>query len=294
MKKHRDFFSWIDHTSNGFGFVAAFALLLIAIFTTYETILRRLFDSPTTWVFPLSLFVMVWFPLLAAPLGIKEKKQITVDFLFSRLSTRLQIKLNIINYIISLLFVLVLGYFGLHMCTDAFAKGITSNELLRYPKWLLFLIFPLSTLLMALQIVRVVYFEIKLLLEMDPCGDASQPSKDNGIIAGYLILIGAGLVLLNAVPVAGIVLMVLSLMIGGLPVAFALGNCGIAGLMIHYGGWDSLVMVPVIVHRSLDNFVLLALPMFIMGGIILNKSGAGERVFDLASSWFDFLPGVWR
>jgi C4-dicarboxylate transporter DctM subunit len=92
-------------------------------------------------------------------------------------------------------------------------------------------------------------------------------------------------------PLAGIIFLLLSLMIGGLPVAFTLGSCGILGLFFHYQGFSILPMVPVIAESTLNNFVLLAIPLFIMGGVILNKSGAGDRIFGLASDWLGSLPG---
>ncbi len=287
----RAFAALIENASFFSGLIAALAMFLVAIITTYEAILRRIFNSPTTWVFSLSLFAMVWFPLLAAPLGIREGRQITVDFLVSRLPESIRSQLTVINYFFSLIFIVTLGYYGLDMCMDAYARGITSVEFLRYPKWLMYLVFPVATALMCLQIIRLILSEVTQLLANRFAPKAGWQGKSSLVLALYLGLTALGVYIVQVSPLAGIIFLILCLMIGGLPVSFALGCCGLIGLFLHYQGFVVLAMIPVIVERTLNNFVLLAVPLFIMAGIILNKCGIGERVFDFASNWLGSLPG---
>jgi C4-dicarboxylate transporter DctM subunit len=281
----------IDNMSVIFGLIAGLVMFAVGISTTYEAIARKIFNSSTPWIFPASLFIMVWFPFLAAASVTKDGRQIKVDLLFTRLSEKLRIRLNILNYFFSLVFIITLGYYGLKKCIEAYTQGITSTESLLYPQWLLDLVFPVTSILVCLQIARLVYTELTRLRTNKSTHGVGWRGNSYLVLSAYLCLIALGVYLVILKPMAGIIFLVCCLLTGGLPVPFALGCAGIVGLFIVFGGFSSLIMVPIIVEETLHNFLLLAIPMFIMGGIILDKIGVGERIFDFASKWLNFLPG---
>ena len=74
----------------------------------------------------------------------------------------------------------------------------------------------------------------------------------------------------------------------GVPIAFGLGTIGL-GLMIF--GDISPLMVPQTFYSVADNFILLAVPMFLMMSNILLKAGVGEDLFNFAQSWVGNFPG---
>jgi tripartite ATP-independent transporter DctM subunit len=79
----------------------------------------------------------------------------------------------------------------------------------------------------------------------------------------------------------------LALMFSGIPVAASLVIVGIAGVLL------SGVPVSIIGQRiafGLDNFTLIAIPMFLLMGNLLNASGITKRIFDFAVS----MVGHWR
>lgn len=268
-------------------------MFIVSLITTYEVVMRRLFNAPTTWVFTVSLFVMLWFPLLAASLGMKEGRQIIADFFVSHLSERTGAMLKVVTYIISLVFIVILGYYGLHMCIDAYQLGMTSVHLLRYPLWLLYLAFPTTMTLCCLQIFRLIVTETRQLKSKQATRTRKLGWRDNPrlILPLFIALSAFGVYLVQVNHLAGIAFLILCLLTGGMPVVFALGSAGIAALFLVYGGFSSLTVVPIITEQTLHNFVLLAIPMFIMGGVILKESGMGERTFDVAAKWMSGLPG---
>ena len=73
----------------------------------------------------------------------------------------------------------------------------------------------------------------------------------------------------------------------GVPIAFGLGTIGL-GLMIF--GDISPLMVPQTFYSVADNFILLAVPMFLMMSNILLKAGVGEDLFNFAQSWVGNFP----
>jgi C4-dicarboxylate transporter DctM subunit len=280
-----------DMTSDYSGVLAGLSMFFVALITTFEVLMRHVFDSPTTWVFSVSLIIMVWFALLGAPVGLKSGRQINVDFLLLQFSDRTRAALNVVNLMISIFFVFLLGFYGLWMCVHAYKMGMTSTDLLLYPLWIIYLAFPITGALIALQLVGLLCKEVVFVRGLDAPRVVRLYDDYRVVIPVYLAVVSAGLFLIKVVPVGGIVLVVLCLIFAGVPVSFALGFTGAVSTALLFRGIASFEMVPVIVERTLNTFVLLAIPMFIMGGVLLYKSGVGERTYDLASKLMSGLPG---
>ncbi|RWI88935.1 TRAP transporter large permease [Mesorhizobium sp.] len=81
-----------------------------------------------------------------------------------------------------------------------------------------------------------------------------------------------------------IVIVFFVLLFGGVPVAFALGITGMAGLYFSPGGSDLLAILPQEVFRSLSNFPMLTIPLFILAGTIMAQGGIGKRLTDFAEA----------
>ncbi|GAB4391444.1 MAG: TRAP transporter large permease subunit [Kiloniellaceae bacterium] len=79
------------------------------------------------------------------------------------------------------------------------------------------------------------------------------------------------------------------LLLMGMPVAFAIGISGTLFFMQH-PELPSTIPVQVTVSQT-QNFALLAVPLFIMAGNFMNKSGITERLLDLASVLTGRLKG---
>ncbi|CCK78330.1 TRAP transporter large permease [Desulfobacula toluolica] len=280
----------IDFFSLNFGIVAGFGMFVISVFTTYEVIMRRIFNNPTTWVFEVSLFILMWTVLMGVSYSSRERRHIIADILISRISESSRLTLGITTNIVVLIFVVVVGYYGFHTYLDAYQQKITSIGLLRYPKWFLYLVFPLSMGMLFLQVFRNTLWDINLLssLKKDTDDAGIAPIK---FLCAFMVAIGIGIYFIYALPFAGIAILILFLLFGGVPVGVALGITGIIGMFANFGEFQSLTMVPIIIERTLYNFVLLAVPLFIMGGVILAKCGIGERIYDMVSKWSGSLPG---
>ncbi|MCU9837002.1 TRAP transporter large permease [Ruegeria sp. WL0004] len=74
----------------------------------------------------------------------------------------------------------------------------------------------------------------------------------------------------------------------GVPVAFALGGLGLGMLIL--GGFSPL-MAPQAVLSTLDGFILLAVPLFLLMSNILLKGGVGRDLFAAVQAWVGHWPG---
>src|SRR5699024_2626054 len=82
-----------------------------------------------------------------------------------------------------------------------------------------------------------------------------------------------------------------TLLLLGLPVAFALGILAMVGMYFFDGGTFSFIQIPIISYDTLDDFTLTALPMYVLMSQVLVVSGVGKDLYEMASSWFRHLPG---
>ena len=86
----------------------------------------------------------------------------------------------------------------------------------------------------------------------------------------------------------GIVAVLCVMLALGFPVAFALGLAGAAGLI---ATGQSLDIVAEVLYSSVDNFVLLAIPLFVLMSRILLKTGMGDEIFAVINVFFRHLRG---
>jgi len=105
-----------------------------------------------------------------------------------------------------------------------------------------------------------------------------------GIVTAAIILLLAGL---NAIwgPFEGsallpwLVITVLGVLLAlGLPVGFVLATVAI--LYIHLSGSGRIIAVPATMQSGVSNFVLLAIPFFMMAGYVMTEGGLSRRLSD--------------
>lgn len=83
----------------------------------------------------------------------------------------------------------------------------------------------------------------------------------------------------------------LALFLAGIPIAFAMG---IAGVLGYYAELGMRVNVPMLAQRmmyGINNFLLLAIPLFILAAKLMNTAGITTRIFGFARDLVGFLPG---
>jgi len=76
----------------------------------------------------------------------------------------------------------------------------------------------------------------------------------------------------------------------GVPVVFALGGAAVIATYFLWGG-QALYMVGIRTFSSASSFVLLAVPMFIFMGALLEKSGIARDLYDLMQKWMGGIYG---
>lgn len=76
----------------------------------------------------------------------------------------------------------------------------------------------------------------------------------------------------------------------GVPVAFALGATSIIGLLA-FDGIDGFTAVADIAWQTTSEFLLVAIPLFVLMSELIGKSGVGRDLFRGVDRWLRGLPG---
>ena len=75
----------------------------------------------------------------------------------------------------------------------------------------------------------------------------------------------------------------------GMPIAFALLLSGVA-VMLQLDQFDSQIVVQNAIGGA-DNFVLMAVPFFILAGEFMNAGGLSRRIVEMAGAFVGHLRG---
>ncbi|MDD2390974.1 MAG: TRAP transporter large permease [Desulfobacterales bacterium] len=76
----------------------------------------------------------------------------------------------------------------------------------------------------------------------------------------------------------------------GAPIFLSLGFSSLVGMFM-VRGVQGLFQLPASMMGQLDSFLLVALPLYIFMGEVLNRSGIGAEIYDLLEKWLRRIPG---
>src|SRR3990170_5514533 len=74
------------------------------------------------------------------------------------------------------------------------------------------------------------------------------------------------------------------------PIAIALAVVALVA-MIATGGWNMIANLPLTMYSGATSFPLIAIPLFVLAGAIMNASGISRRLIALASALLGFVRG---
>lgn len=83
---------------------------------------------------------------------------------------------------------------------------------------------------------------------------------------------------------------VLLLVLINVPIAVSLGIVAVIAMLSSHG-LDSLPNMALVIYNGATNFPLLAIPLFILAGAIMNASGISQRLIAFASAIFGWVRG---
>ena len=259
-------------------FCADTLLLVMTFIVLVSVFYRYALGDPIFWVEEVSRFLFAYIVFLGAALSTHRRGHMAVDVLVKKLPHRVKDGWHVaIDMVVAtvLLFVLVEGW------RFTLLSQILISTALHIPMSVFFFSVPLGAALMLLFMV------------LDPLDKPGR--RYDGLIAVVLaaivfFLAGAGktpavhITSLAALAVAFIVQIV-----GGIPIAF--GMLSSALLFVLLKGGVPLTMVPQFLGGGVDSFPLLAVPLFILAGALMETGGISMRLVNLARDLVGWVRG---
>ncbi len=283
-----------DKINTFFCTVSGIIITITALIVTYEIIMRSVFQAPTDWVMEISIIFCIASVFLGLGYTEKDKAHINVDLITSRLCRRDRIIVELFTSVLAIVYILIMVWEGSKIAIGALLVGETSPTTLRIPVFIPRVFVPLGGALLLLELFRNIFhllLDAKTGQNRNIDGARCFPRGLAPIILFVLFIIGAVMIVSKEFIALGIVILLFLFLFAGMPVATAMGFLGTVGFFYAFGGFASLVQVPLVAFKVLDDFVLVAIPLFLMTSTVMMIGGIGAQLFELASKWVRHLPG---
>ena len=134
----------IDRAMVGMVFLIVAAMVIV---TTLQVVFRVAFNA-LTWSEELSRYLLVWGTFFGATLAYKRGNHIAVTFIIDFFPTRLRVWFNVLTYLLSLAFFVIVAQQGMNMITMQIFQVSPALQIpMRYVYWSI----PLSCGIMILH-----------------------------------------------------------------------------------------------------------------------------------------------
>ena len=239
----------------------------------------------------ISIYVTLASTFLSLAYALRENAHVKVDFITNYLSGRTLILLEIFTSLLAIFFCLILGWEGLKMALTPYQNWEVSPSVLRVPVFIPQIFIPLGKPPADPGVYPASEESIRGVArrpkdpERDPssCSFGLPPSSPPGWLISFVLL----KVSMNL----GLLVLFFVVLLCGLPVAVALALFGVFGFYFLFGGSSMLVQIPVMAYSTLDSFVMVALPLFILTSCVLRLGGVGVKIYRFANVLVRHLPG---
>ncbi len=285
-----------------------FGLIFVALscMVAVETLVRKIFNFSLQGADELGGYSLAVGATIAFSLALMGRSHIRVDIFHARLPAWLQTALNWLSVLCLAAFAGLMAYLAWFVVRDT-----QSYQSVSQTPWATPLVYPQSAWLVGLILFALVSAGYALratwLLRARRCRNAEprvRTAHDQGRgqrgAAGPESAFGRqpraadlGACQSPSMNVTYILIAfggMLGMMLLGLPIAVAMAAVGILGGLLAYGlpFFDSIAPVVWGVHN--DN-LLTAIPLFVLMGELLLRSGIADRMFGALAAWLGRLPG---
>jgi C4-dicarboxylate transporter DctM subunit len=280
-----DRFSWLAATIGG-----SLMLITMAIMN-YEIVARYILNSPTTWSLEVTIIILIWFSFLGMPYVQKQAGHIRADIFLQAVTGASKVLWDLVSLLLSMVLMLVFTYYAYELVLEVIVSREMSTELLFLPLWVVKLSMLIGPVLFCLQIIRDIITKTAELFSYRGQKLMGLTNTSSMMFLLFVFVCGVSLWLYSINPIIGMMCLLFTMLAAGVPIFVVLGLVGMYGVYNMYGEMSALATMPVITYGILHNFSLASLPLFIMAGMIMEKSEVGKELFDMCSKLFAGVPG---
>jgi len=144
--------------------LAGAILVFMTAAVCYTIGMRYLFTKTTIWIMQTTEYALLWIVFLATTWLLREKGHITTDVIYTHLNEKTKRYLDLIIFIIGGLACAFMVYFGIDYTRECIIKGITDVRGVTIPKWIIFVIIPIGSILLTIQFFRMAWSRLTQML----------------------------------------------------------------------------------------------------------------------------------
>lgn len=261
----------------------AIGLFLCIFLITAQIVNRYLLPfieivNMTTWTEELARYIFIWISYLGASFAIKKRETIQIDTFKGLFPITFSRALNVTNPLVMIIICYIVSEKGINIILQQLQSGQTSPAI-GLPMAIPYLAVPVGFILMGIRLIQNLLSDIR---EM----------KKHEIALGLIvtIILILPVFFLENVSSAIILFVYFAIFIViGMPIAFALGAATLGTTIATQS--IPLQFFSQASFTSIDNFPIMAVPLFIAAGIIMGGGDLIKRLLKLADEMVGFLPG---
>ncbi|WP_342666049.1 TRAP transporter large permease subunit [Sulfurovum lithotrophicum] len=286
-----DFSYYLDRISKYAGLIAAVLVVALSLLVAYDAMMRYLFSAGSIALQEVEwhLFDIVF--LLGLSYALKHDKHVRVDIFFERYSRDTKAVVQILSML------LLVIPFSLLFVSDAFDMAYQSflqHEVSPDPgglgsRWVIKAVLVLAFVLLILQAVSEV---LKAWHQLESKSKLWRVLAVVAVLGAMVYLAWYNRMAFWFDPVFLMFAMALVLLMLGFQVAFVFGGVALFFAMISDEvGLHVLEMLPYRTYGIMGNITLMAVPLFILMGLILEKSKMAENLLSSMGKLFGSVRG---
>lgn len=148
--------------------IVGMAMILFAMLSLCAHVfMRYVYNHPLNWSIDVASIFLLYITILAAAWLQKSEGHVAVDFIFTFLRRKAQIKLHIFNSIICAIAFMIMIIFGIKETITVYRMDLYADMPIEPPKWLLLIVIPIGSFLLVIQFLRRIRSLIKKLKTPD-------------------------------------------------------------------------------------------------------------------------------
>jgi tripartite ATP-independent transporter DctM subunit len=271
-KRAGKFTRWLE-------FTAAVLLICIALVVTMQIVCRYILQELPPWSEELSRYLFIWANFVGAGVALSRNSHVSIDSLVTRLPDSVRRRLETVVIVLVTTFSLFLVYKG---AGTAFAmKGSYSTTMHFSMAWV-FAALPAAGFIFLL-------YQLRTIIKRKDWAATFVSAIGVAVLAAALASIGEYMSVPPSLLIVMLVCVVIILMAINTPISIAIGLSCLVYLLAR--GNIQLLIAPITIIGGMDSFVLLAVPLFILVGELMNTGGITTRLVNFARALVGHMRG---
>ena len=135
-------------------FLGALLMGGMALWITYEVLMRYFLQRPTFWAVDLSEYAMLWAAFLAAPWVLRREGHVRVEVFVERMSPGRQRGLGIVMSALGAIVCAILAWQGAATVWDFYVRGVNVAREWQIPQFAVYLVIPIGSALLTIEFAR--------------------------------------------------------------------------------------------------------------------------------------------